>query len=320
MKNISCITVSLLFFFLLFSRNDFKAQAPIWIQNNAVWHYDFENNLGNSGFLKIRYIGDTIMNGQTAQILTTTRYLFMSDQNDISHLISITELDTNYTWNNQNQVFYWRENQFELLYDFTTLTGESYTIDSDEDQTFFCNSISTANVMSTGTVSFGNQTYPTMELTYSPGDYTRLEGSYNARFGNQSSTGEMTCLFPVEAICQPGVIMEYASYKFRCFQDDSLTVNPSSVECEYQLTHVGMNDLTENGFQVFPNPAANFVTLISPFEQNEVQIFNVAGQLVKSTQTTSQLQELHFELSKGTYTMKVFAGHELRFTEKLVVQ
>jgi hypothetical protein len=86
MKNISCIAVSLLFFFLLFSRNDFKAQAPIWIQNNAVWHYDFENNLGNSGFLKIRYIGDTIMNGQTAQILTTTRYLFMSDQNESNRM------------------------------------------------------------------------------------------------------------------------------------------------------------------------------------------------------------------------------------------
>ncbi len=320
MKNLSCITISLLFFFLLSLRKNLNAQAPIWIQNNAVWHYDFENNFGNSGFLKTRYIGDTIINGQTAQILTTTRYLFLTDQNYITHLISITELDTNYTWNNQNQVFYWRENQFELLYDFTTLTNESYTIDSDEDQTFFCNSISTANVLSTGTVSFGNQTYPTMELTYSPGDFTRLEGSYNARFGNQSSTGALTWLFPIEANCQPGVIMEYPFYKFRCFQDDSLVVNPANVECEYQLTHVGINDFNEDGFLVYPNPAANFVTLFSPFEQNEVQIFNLAGQLVKSTQTRSQLQELHFELPKGTYTMKVFAGNELRLTEKLVIQ
>jgi hypothetical protein len=320
MKNFCFAAIILLFSLVLSSRNEVKAQAPIWIQNNAVWHYDFDNFAGTSGFLKTSYIGDTMLNGQLSQILATTRYSFLIDQNNITHLIDISQLDTNYTWNNQNQVFYWRENQFELLYDFTKITGESYTIDSDEDQTFFCNPISTANVLGTGTVTYGNQNYPTMDLGYSPGDYTRLQGPVNARFGNQSSFNTLSWLFPFEAICEPGIIMEYPFYKFRCFQDDSLTVNPTNEECEYQLTHVGVGELNENGFLLYPNPAANFVTLVSPFEQNDVHIFNVAGQLVFRTQTINKLQELNLNLSKGSYIMKVSSGNELRYSEKLVIQ
>lgn len=321
MKNFRYAVISMLFFHLLSTRNEVKAQAPIWIQNNAVWHYDFDNFAGTSGFLKTSYIGDTILNGQISQILATTRYSFLIDQNHISHLTDISQLDTNYTWNNQNQIFYWRENQFELLYDFTKIAGESYTIDSNEDATFFCNSTSTANVLGTGTVTYGNQNYPTMDLAYNEGDHTRLQGPINARFGNQSSFSTLSWLFPIDAMgCDPGIIVEYTQYHFRCFQDDGLTVNPTNEECEYQLTHVGMGELNENGFLLYPNPAANFVTLVSPFEQNEVQIFNLAGQLVFSTQTINKLQELNLDLSKGSYIMKVSSGNEVRYTEKLVIQ
>lgn len=321
MKNIYLSLFFFMFCVFISSRNQINAQSNIWVQNNAVWHYDWDNISGTSGFLKTRYIGDTILNGQLSKIFTTTSYSFFLDQNNISHLSSIDELDTNYTWNNQNQIYYWRENQFELLYDFTKVSGESYVIDSNEDITFFCNPNSTANVINSGTITYANQNYATLDLDYNDGDRTRLQGPVNARFGNYSSFSTFSWLFPMNAMgCDPGIVVEYPLYKFRCFQDDSLMVNPTNEECEYQLTHVGMSELNENGYLLYPNPAANFVTLVSPFEQNDVEIFTIAGALVYRGESTANIQELNVNLPKGTYVLKVTCENQLRYTEKLVIQ
>ncbi|MFM6935240.1 MAG: T9SS type A sorting domain-containing protein [Flavobacteriales bacterium] len=306
---------------LVSSLQQIKAQSPIWIQSNAVWHYDFDNFNGTNGFLKIRYIGDTLIDGHTAQILTSTSYVFFTDQNDISHLTGIYELDTNYTWNNQNQVFYWVNNQFELLYDFTKLTGESFAIHSTEDPTFFCNPISMANVTGTGNVTLAGQNYPTIDLGYNDGDHTRLQGPYNARFGNQSMFFTISGLFPMQTMtCDPGIIVEYSQYRFSCFQDDGLTINPLNIDCEYQLTHVGMTELNEDGYLLYPNPTNNFATLVSPFDQNEVKIFNLSGQVVFEMETANKLEEFTFNLAKGTYLLKVSSGNEWKYSEKLVIQ
>lgn len=321
MKNLRFSFFFSVFCLLISSRNQITAQSNTWVQNNAVWHYDWDNFSGTSGFLKTRYIGDTILNGQLSKILATTSYSFFLDQNNISHLSSIAELDTNYTWNNQNQIYYWRENEFELLYDFTKVAGESYLIDSNEDITFFCNPSSTANVINSGTITYANQNYATLDLDYNDGDHTRFQGSVNARFGNYSSFSTLSWLFPINAIgCDPGIVVEYPYYKFRCFQDDSLMVNPTNEECEYQLTHVGITELNENGYLLYPNPAANFVTLVSPFEQNNVQIFTISGSLIYSGQSITKIQEMSLNLPKGTYILKVSSDDHLRYTEKLVIQ
>lgn len=328
--------ISILIFFqlsLLFglTSNNATAQSNIWVQNNAVWHYDFDFLNGSYGFIKTEHVGDTMLYGHLAKVFSSTRYRFFSDQNQITHLSSITPLDDQYTWSNNNQVYYLVGQQYELLYDFTKNPGESYNIVSQESPVDLCNPVSVTTVMDTGSMVIDNTLYPTMELNSSYSNLTKLNGSVNARFGNYSTNyAPMTWLFPIKSGYLPGpipaspcdsnLIIEWTYFRFRCFQDDSITVNPGNVDCEYYLNHVGMPELNENGYLLYPNPAADFVTLVSPFEENDVQVFTISGSLLYSGKSTAKIQEMSLGLPKGTYILKVSSENQLRYTEKLVIQ
>ncbi len=73
-------------------------------------------------------------------------------------------------------------------------------------------------------------------------------------------------------------------------------------------------------FRLFPNPATNLVTIVSPFERNEVEIFNIAGILVYKGISMAKSQDLPLNLPKGTYIICVSSEEQLRYTEKLVIQ
>lgn len=325
----SGLLLSFILCLLISSRDKCFAQSNIWVQNNAVWHYDFDNLNGAFGFIKTMHVGDTMLYGHQAKIFSSTKYQFFMDQNQITHLSSITPLADQFTWNNNNQVYYLDDQQYELLYDFTKNPGESYNIVTFESPVDLCNPISTTTVVDTGSTIIGNTQYSTMVLNSSPTNLTRLNGPVNARFGNYNTNfSALSWLFPIKGGYLPGLaspcdstlIIEWTYFKFRCFQDDSLTVNPTNEECEYQLTHVGMTELNENGYLLYPNPAANFVTLVSPFEQNDIQIFSISGSLVYSGQSLTKIQEMSLNLPKGTYILKVSSDDQLRYTEKLVIQ
>jgi hypothetical protein len=73
-------------------------------------------------------------------------------------------------------------------------------------------------------------------------------------------------------------------------------------------------------FRLFPNPATNLVTIVSPFERNEVEIFNIAGILVYKGISMAKSQDLPLNLPKGTYIICVSTEEQLRYTKKLVIQ
>lgn len=312
----SCMIAS-----LILVENKFVAQSSIWVQNNATWHYDFDNFTGTFGFLKTEHIGDTVLSGNISKVFATKSYVFYTDMAQIVHLQSINDLDTNYTWNNANQVYYWHNNQFELLYDFTKSTGESYQIVSSEPNVFMCDSASSTTVLGTGIITLNGQNYPTMDLQSGPTNHSRLSGSINARFGNFSPfSSPQNWLFPQQMLCDPSIIVEYGSYVLRCFQDDSLEFNPLNQDCEYLLNNVGMPELSANGFMLYPNPAADFITLVCPVEQNNVAIYNLSGKMVYSTKTSAKLQEIKINLPSGTYFLKANTEQGLNYTEKFIVQ
>ena len=95
-------------------------------------------------------------------------------------------------------------------------------------------------------------------------------------------------------------------------------MNPLNNDCEYYLNHADLPELSKEGFLIYPNPAAEFITIVTPFEQNDIEIYNVTGELVFKTQTNQQLQEIGLDLPSGTYIIKVFHKHVLRYWDKFV--
>ena len=191
-------------------------------------------------------------------------------------------------------------------------------------------------VQSISNTTIGNQTYPTIELDSDQANFSRLNGQINARYGNQTNTyTPYAWLFPLNGFyfdgtvdsiplsvspCDPNLIIDYIHYKFRCFQDDSLTVNPNNEDCEYLLNNVGMTELNDEGYMLFPNPATNFITLVAPFEENEVTIYNAMGNLVLTTKTSKRIEEIPLNLPSGTYFLKSSSNQSAPFSETFVIR
>jgi hypothetical protein len=123
----------------------------------------------------------------------------------------------------------------------------------------------------------------------------------------------------IHTSCDTSLLIDYINYKFRCFQDDSLEVNPLNNDCEYYLNHADVPELSKNGYLIYPNPAADFITIVAPFDQNEIEIYNIIGELILSTQTNQELQELSLDLPKGTYILKMYHKQQLHYSNKLII-
>jgi hypothetical protein len=88
----------------------------------------------------------------------------------------------------------------------------------------------------------------------------------------------------------------------------------------FDLSTAGLSSNDLNQFRLFPNPTSNTVTLISPLESTDVEIFNIAGTLVYSGTSMEKSLDLSFNLPKGTYIIFVSSDEQLRYSEKLVIQ
>lgn len=277
MKNfLLCISI------LIYSSN-FHSQ--IWVHDNAVWHYDFSTGF-SGGFIKIEHTQDTLLDSKNAKMFVSTKYEFAYDQNNVLNLIDNSIIDSNYTWVNGDTVFYWQNEQFEILYNFANSLGDSWIIDHDGETYYECSDTSTVEIINEGTINLSGIDYTSFELYSADSSYMKLRGNYNARFGAHSTDFSLfNYLFPISSICDPSIIIDFASFQFKCFEDDSLSYNPSGEDCEYLLTHLGISDLNNFNSKIYPNPN-NGEFIIESTNQSEIEnlaIRDIQGKLVICT-------------------------------------
>ena len=112
--------MKILFAFLLcfsFTVSLFAQQE--WAPVGATWHYKLSYAFsGNSSFKKLECTGDTIINGQSARIISGGNR-------------GCTGLDDElYMYGENNQVFYFSpvDSVFHLFYDFNALAGDSWEV------------------------------------------------------------------------------------------------------------------------------------------------------------------------------------------------
>lgn len=301
-KKILCFT------FILLS---FCANSQIWVQNNAVWHYDFDNSYEDgiyvNGFLKVEYNKDTVLDAKTSKMFLTTKYRFTSDvYGTVSYLGNLI-IDTNYTWNNSDTVFYWRNNQFEILYDFTRTIGDSWVIGNGGNGTNGCSDISTVEVTNEGILNLSGINYKSFDLYSADSCSYKMRGQYNSRFGQYSvSQGMYNLIFPNQSwFCDPSIPDESVLLTFKCFHDDGLIFNPSGVDCEYILNHIGIEEIENNIFKIYPNPSEGAIVIESLVNDLEIMIYNMLGVLFEKHELNSFNNTIKINLAKGIYLIEV---------------
>lgn len=296
------------------------ANSQIWVQNNATWHFEY-SSLTEGGFLKIEHIQDSVILGQTTKMFVSTLYRFSYDQFGEIYFIGTEILDTNYTYHNTNRVFFWKNNQFKVLYDFTKLTGESWPIGNGGNVDSQCGYISSVEVQNVESVNLDGIDYPSLDLYSADSSYYKLRGSYNARFGAYSEIlSEFNSVFPLPSLsCDSNIIVEYPLFSFTCFEDDSLFYNPNGIDCEYMLTHLGVPNLDTKHTKIYPNPTSGTFIIEVQSGMTEINVYNLTGELCKKIEITKVKNELDLGLGKGVYFIEALSNDK-RTVQKIIIQ
>jgi len=267
-------------FFFLFFFNSFLQHAQIWVKPNATWHYDF-STFGYGGFMKIQHIADTIIESKNSMVLETTINAFTANLNGVIFFYFSDTLQRNYTYVNGDTVFYWKNNKFEVLYNFMEVAGGGWMSGTESEEMNMCNDTSNVDVISSEIINISGTNYKSLTLQSTDSSPYRFEGKFNERFGAYEGNSPWSFLFPNFASCDPGFPNEYATYWFKCFQDDELFYNPSGEDCEYYLNHLGLADLENNIVKISPNPV-NSNENITINAQGNYTIVDIQGNAIQN--------------------------------------
>lgn len=282
----------LIFFLFLFI--SYFQHAQIWVKPNATWHYDF-STISYGGFMKIQHVADTIIESKNAMVLETTINAFTANQNGVISFYFSDTLQRNYTNVNGDTVFYWKNNKFEVLYNFTEVAGGGWMLGSESEEMNMCNDTSNVDVMSEEIVNISGTNYKSLTLQSTESSPYKFVGKFNERFGAYEGNSPWSFLFPNFASCDPGIVVEYYTFWFKCFQDDELFYNPSGEDCEYYLNHLGLAGLENNGVKISPNPV-NSNENVTINAQGNYTIVDIQGKAIqKGTIENNSVQLINVE-------------------------
>ena len=77
------------------------------------------------------------------------------------------------------------------------------------------------------------------------------------------------------------------------------------------------NQVIENNIKIYPNPASNYLTIDSDLDYQTINIYNLSGKLLKTTERSSQINIS--DLSKGMYFIQLVAEKNV-ITKKFIIE
>lgn len=291
--------IILLFFLLLVTLN---SRAQVWVSPNAVWTYDY-SGISEGGTFKWKYSHDSIVQGRLVQVLKCEKHQFVMDQFGQLHG-SLQDYGSRLTSVSGDTVFYVNNDQFYVLYNFNASIGDQWII-AENPNAEFCNPVSSVQVSDTGSVLINGQMRRTITLeTLTTGEFG-IDGIAVEGIGLISGTSNFGMLPGGRDCPMSGIITEWYSCDFRCFNDDNIgTYNPGSLDCNY-LT-VSMNEKEFGELSIFPNPSNGFVKIEQLTEDVEIRIANLSGKIVLIKNSSREQNVIDIShLSDGAYFIEV---------------
>ncbi len=140
-----------------------------------------------------------------------------------------------------------------------------------------------------------------------------LNNSEAALFSWQPTTG-LSCTNCPNPKASPTITTTYTVTKTQCksVTNDVITVTVSPT---------GINELTiNNAITLLPNPTSSYVTISSKFDIQQVELINLAGQILLQENVNNKIHQLQLQsFAEGIYFVKVIYPNGLSTAKKIVV-
>lgn len=210
-----------------------------WCDPGANWKYD-QMSFGVEGYLEIQYTGDTIIDGQTSNILDKHSYVY----DFISSEFEDYDMGKEYTYESSNVVYIRSNNTWDTLYNFDAGIGDSWKMPKRPLSTS-CNSTNIFTVTSTGNTSING-----LSLKYLVLEFSTPSGYIDTIIEKIGFTGSY--LYPID-YCD-SVTEASEGGPFRCYYDGDFSLyKPNSSEvCDF-IVGLDENNLSES-IKIVPNP------------------------------------------------------------------
>lgn len=100
-------------------------------------------------------------------------------------------------------------------------------------------------------------------------------------------------------------IIPEADGPVRCYHDSGVNINFTNRSCDYRLIK-SVKYLLAQRFELLPNPATDFVEIISDINIDKVELMNTSGRIILHTMNP-EINLLAFD--SGIYFVKIYSGN-----------
>ncbi len=280
---------------LVFLMQGLISNAQAWAPPGATWYYDWVE-MAVDGYAQIRYVNDSVVGGKLCKILQVEQHTFDWTTQTFTDAV----IGHEYTYLENNIVYYYRYGQFFKLYDFNSAAGSTWTVAGWE-QNNPCDSLGSIVVDSTGTTIINS--LPLKYLKVSPGSNSEWE------FMDMiiERIGSLGYMFPgpncVVDIPGPGQLRCYYDENFGLYRRSGFPPN-----CDFII---GVNDISKenNWLKIYPVPASTVITveINKPINgKTVIQISDISGSILKNIETVELKLEINInDLQTGIYFVKI---------------
>ncbi len=285
--------------------------API----GAQWHYNKQHsyNPPEAGYIKITSIKDSIINNKDVRVL---EIIYAPD--DSTLIVEGYE----YIHQSGDTIWYWKDKQFHVLYNFAMQKGDSILLYSEMENYCGENPYGWNIVDSTFTRAFND-----IELK---AQYLKPINDSHWEFSNYvfEIIGALDYFFPQNAFC--GIYDIIGFGPLRCYSDPVhgvlLTTMPDT-KCDeihiYTDPIVNVKSFKQNrSFTVFPNPVVQELSIVGlgidiNLHEYEFKISNQHGQVLKTFQTATPSINVS-SLTNGIYFLTILKNEKIIVHEKFI--
>ena len=295
-------------FFFYFTSILLAIQCQEWAPIGAEWRYRSELSPTNEVWYELtRVEKDTIVAGQQCR-----KYVVYKDNPNQGEPIFKY---AGFTFERNDSVFFWHQDDFYLRYDFSALPGDTLIIPTPG----FGNEPGTTDSFmvvldSIKTVLIGLSQTPLQKyythsiygtLDYQDNGYYRIIGSY-------STWGGLT---------SDGVALGHIYMDLRCYSDENIDIFGIDMSCSFPNAVDGLAD--EFSIHLFPNPTSGLITIELP-DSNKgfvLQFFDLLGRAKGSFNVHSSRNKIDISyLKKGLYVYHLYSNASILTQGKVIIE